>query len=257
MNIIIHLGFLRLLNSGDFLTYLALVLAYTAYVWSIDRDLKSWKSLFQSLDADLSYASEWLSNEYFEDTYKDKTSYSPRKIILPLFFESLPEIIRRGVAELPRITEDFVKNLSLFNERVGSFNCLLEQVRKAVSANPILTEKLNREFSKFNLHDNEFPDFDEFKKNVQNSAKDGIEIYYLAENIRRLNRVIHVNLIGNYNTKDRLHYLYTYIKTELFEITRSFDNRKPWFVKYKNYLVLTSIPTFIFIEWLFGTFLNK
>ena len=53
MIVALNLSFLEKIKSTDLLTYLALLLAYGAYTWTINRDLKSWKSLFVSFQADL------------------------------------------------------------------------------------------------------------------------------------------------------------------------------------------------------------
>lgn len=247
MNICFNINFLQEIKSGDLLTYLALLLAYIAYSWSVNRDLNSWKSLFVSLKADLDYAGQWLASEYSKETYQDKTSFSPRKIILPLSFESLPEIIRRGVAEFNWISTEFLNNLSLFNERVAAFNLMLDQVRKVVSSNPVLTEKLNDQLSELGLYNEEKPEFNEFKEKIRELKKDN-EVFYLAENIRRLNRVIHADLIGNKNSKDKLHYLYTKIREELEIILENFDKKRPFFIRFKWLMVLLSIPIFLLIE---------
>src|ERR1035437_3803897 len=113
MNICLNLGFLKEVGSADFLTYLLLLLAYFAYEWSVSRDLDSWKSLFISFKTELETYKQWLGNEYFAETYEDITSFDPRKIIFPLAFVSLPEIIRRGASEFPRISDKFINQLSL------------------------------------------------------------------------------------------------------------------------------------------------
>ena len=57
------------IRSGDLLKYLALVLAYIVYTWQVNRDFKSWKSLFVSFKKDLESQKKWLENEYFEGKY--------------------------------------------------------------------------------------------------------------------------------------------------------------------------------------------
>lgn len=247
MNFCLNLDFLLKIKSGDLLTYLALFLAYIAYVWSVNRDFRSWKSLFISLKADLKNQKQWLENEYFSETYNyDKSSFSPKKIIFPLSLESLSEIIRRGPKEFNWIRDEFVDQLSLFNERVEAFNKLLDQIRQVVSADPIVTERLIDQLNDLGFN-NEDIGFDEFKSQIRDKKRSN-EILYLAENIRRLNRAVHVNLIGNKNDEDKLHYLYSKITEELENILKIFDKKRPWFVRYKWLIVGVSIPLFILLE---------
>jgi len=53
MNICVIFQLFQEIRSADLLTYLALFLAYVAYVWSVNRDFDSWKSLFISFKNDL------------------------------------------------------------------------------------------------------------------------------------------------------------------------------------------------------------
>ena len=246
MNIYINLQFLNEIKSGDLITFLAVILAYIAYVWSVNRDLESWKSLFVSFKNDLHNQRPWLGSEYYKETYKDKNSYNPYKIIFPLSFESLPEIIRRGIAELPWISSKFAKRLSLFNERIIAFNNLLDYAKEIVTTNPLVTEKLKDKLNNLGL-DKGSIEFDDLKKKI-NEAKKTDEDFYLAEQIRRINKVIHVGMISNKNNEDKLCYLYNEINGELDKIIKNFDKKKPFFVKYKWIVILLSIIFFIFIE---------
>jgi len=234
------------IRSGDFLKYLALVLAYIAYTWSVNRDFNSWKSLFISFKNDLESQKEWLKNEYFEENYNDQDSFSPKKIIYPLSFESLPEIIRRGVEKLPNISEKFLIQISIFNERVIAFNSLLDQIKKINSANPITTEKLIDKLNDLGINDRNL-NFNEFKKQISQLKKED-DTLYLAENNRRLHRLLHVKLIGNKNKQDKLHFLYSEISKELEKILNNFDSLRPHFVRFKWVYVGISVPVFFFIE---------
>ena len=247
-NIIICFSFefIQEITTSGLLTYLALVLAYVAYTWSVNRDFDSWKSLFISFKNDLESQEAWLASEYFKETYEDKNSYNPYKIIFPLSFESLPEIIRRGVAEYSWISRKFINQLSLFNERIIAFNSLLDHMKKVVSANPTISEKLKDKLNDLGLDKNSVR-FDELKKKIFELKKDD-ETLYLAENIHRLNRIAHVKLIGNKNKKDKLHYLYCEITKELENILNNFDKKRPFFIRYKWLLIGLSVPLFIIIE---------
>lgn len=121
---------------------LILIFAFLVHAQYIDNDFRSWKSLFISFKNDLKGQKEWLNSEYFPETYKDKNTFNPFKIIFPLSFESLPEIIRKGVAQFTWISEEFMLNLSMFNKRVIALNSLLENVKLTVTANPVLSQKL-------------------------------------------------------------------------------------------------------------------
>lgn len=250
MDICFDLTFYKMIKAGDFITYLALVLAYIGFRWTVNRDFESWKSLLTSFKKDLESQNLWLGGEYFEETYKDKNSYSPAKIIYPLSFESLPEIIRRGSDDNVKISENFIGNLSIFNERIVAFNSLLENVKRVVSVNPIITEKLKDKLNDIGL-DNDNTDFTTFKKGICELKKED-DVFYLAENIRRLNRVIHVKLIGNRNNEDKLHCLYSKIKKETDFILKNFEKNKPWFIKHYKYCLVFSFLTFFFIEMFLG-----
>jgi len=251
MNICFNLQFIQEIiqeiESANLLMYLALVLAYLAYVWSVNRNLNSWKSLFVSFKKDLESQSAWLKNEYFKETYEDKNSYSPSKIIYPLSFESLPEIIRRGVDELPGISEGFINQLSMFNERIIAFNSALDQVKLICSADPIKSEILKDKLNKLGLNKKSV-EFSELKSKIF-SLKKKNEIFYLAENIRRLHKVIHTELIGNKGKQDGLHYLYSKITKEVNNILNNFDQKRPFFIRHKVFIIEISIPLFALIEF--------
>lgn len=249
MIILIDLNFLKEIKSTDLLTYSALLVALLAYCRSINRDLESWKSLLVSFKNDLKSQGGWLSNEYFEETYKDNMNYYPFKIIFPLSFESLPEIIRRGVAEFQWISDKFINNLSLFNERVVAFNSVLDHLKKVIAVNPLMTEKLIGKLSELCINNGDV-EFDDLKKKINELKKDD-EIFYLAENIRRLNRLVHVKLIGNKNKKDMLHYLHSEITEELESILKNFESKKPWYIRYEWVFIVISFAIFIFIELYF------
>lgn len=233
------------INSSDLLTYLALVLAYSAYVWSVERDFQSWKSLFISIKKEMETHKSWLSGEYFLKTYKDKNSYLPSKIIYPLSFTSIPEIIRRGASENPKISNDFIGLLSIFNERVNAFNSVLEQIRICSSSNPLLSEELIDKLKLIGLEDKNVS-YEDFKKKIF-SLKKKDKTYFLAENLHRLNKVIHLDLIGN-KKNGMLNFLYQKIDNDLNHILNSFEDQKPFFIKYKNLIILLSVVMFIFIE---------
>lgn len=246
MKFYIDLSFFSYVESQDFLTYLALLLAYAAYVWSVNRDLESWKSLFYSFQNDLEGQSAWLKSEYFSETYTDKYSFSPKKIIYPLSFESLPEIIRRGPNELSWISKKLMKQLSLFNERVIAFNSLLDQIKLINAADPVKTEVLIDRLNDLCI-DGDIS-FKDLKKSIA-ELKKREDIFYIAENLRRLNKILHVKVIGNKTSEDKLHFLYSEIWNELEKIIGYFDKRKPWFVVYKWQIIFASIPVFVLIEY--------
>ncbi len=248
MNPCLNLQFLSEIKSGDLLTFLVLILAYIAYAWSVNRDLEAWKSLFISFKNDLDSQKSWLGSEYFEGTYKDKNSFNPYKIIFPLSFESLPEIIRRGVAEFSWISSKFTNQISLFNERVIAFNDLLDHIKKTITADALTTERLKDKLNDLGL-DKDSVEFDDLKKKIFEAKKTDAD-FYLAEQVRRFNRIVHVDMIGNKSKEDKLHYLYYQINVELDKILENFDKKKPFFIKYKWLIILLSIVLFVFIELL-------
>jgi hypothetical protein len=236
-------------NLENLLTFVALLLAYIAYQWSVDRDLESWKSLFISLKKDLECQSSWLDSEYFAGSYRDKNSFNPYKIVYPLSFESLPEIIRRGIAEIGWIPESFLEKITLFNERVIAFNQVLDYMKLSCTSNPIVAERLKTRLNEIGL---EKPDvqFNDFKKKIHDDkSKD--EVLYLAEQTRRLNRILHTDLIGSQDKEDKLNYLYTEIIKELKDILDVFDRKKPFVIKYRNLMIIFSILIFVLLEFIF------
>lgn len=247
MGICINLQFLQEIKSADLLAYLVLLLAYTAYAWSVNRDFESWKSLFLSFKSDLKSQEPWLGGDgYSEETYNNKHSFSPANIIYPLSFESLPEIIRRGVAEFSWISNKFINNLSLFNERIIAFNSALDHIKKIISADPIMSEKLKDKLNDMGLNKEDI-EFDDFKKKIKELKKND-EILYLAENIRRLHRIVHVEIIGNKNKGDKLNYLYFEITKELENILNNFNKKKPFFIRYQKVIFIFSLLLFFLIE---------
>jgi len=238
--------FFQTIKSDDLLTYLALMLAYIAYTWSVNRGLEAWKSLFISFKNDIETQRDWLSSEYFKETYENKHSFNPYKIIFPLSFESMAEIIKRGASELPCLPKGFLSNLSIFNERVLALNDLLSYLKHSATSDPIVSERLKDKLNNLGLHD-EKVDFEKLKAEIfkkKNTDPD----FYLAEQVRRINRIIHSDMIGNKTQKDRLHYLFTKIDGDLNEIIKNFDKNKPFFIKHQKYIITGSAVLFYLIE---------
>ncbi|KKP79789.1 MAG: hypothetical protein A2271_02305 [Candidatus Moranbacteria bacterium RIFOXYA12_FULL_35_19] len=250
MIICIDLNFWKEIRSADLLTYFAVVLAFYGYCQVLSRDLESWKALFISLKSDLEILGKsWLGGDgYSQETYTDKKSFSPLKIIYPLKFESIPEIIRRGAKELPCISDKFIDHLTLFNERVIAFNSALDHIKKIVSTNPIMSEELNERLNGLGIKESEEKvKFNDFKNEIRNLKKKE-KIFHLAENIRRLHRAVHVEIIGNRDNQDKLNYLYHEITEELNEILDNFDKRKPVIIRYKVCIIIVSLFVFFMIE---------
>lgn len=224
------------LNLSSLLALVALLLTFFAYRWSVIRHFNSWKSLFISLKNDLYCQQAWLSTSYPHYSYKEV--YDPGKIIYPLSFTSLPQIIGKGVAELPNISNDFINNLSLFNERIIAFNSLLENVRQVITANPVLTQKMEEKLLDMGLDDRRIS-FEEFeislKKLVEpnNSLENSEyrEIYYLSKNIQALNKKIHAGLISTPEKLDGLNSLYLKINKETEEILKNFNKKIPFYIR--------------------------
>lgn len=237
------------------LTFVAFLVAYIAYVRSVDRDFESLRALLISFGKDLDYYEAWLGREgYSQETYKDKNSFCPVKPIYPLSNDSLAEILRRGVNDLRRASSNFSSRLSLFNERIIAFNSSLDQINWASTANPVLTEKLQEKLVDLGLRKTEDElSYESFKKSIEELKKDKLteDLYYLAENIRRLNRETHVGLISNRNNSDKLNYLYTEIKNELDSILINFDRNKPWWVYYLPATITILSALFILTMYFF------
>jgi len=241
-----ELNILFEVRSSDLLTYIALLLAYVAYCWSVRQGYDSWKSLFISFRHDLNSQKNWFSTEYSDHSYSDKNSYSPMKIIYPLSFESLHEIIKRGIGELRGVSTEFTECLSIFNERILAFNSILDHMKLIASANPQQTEELIDFLNELGLH-NDNIDFENFKKKIFETKKEK-NILYLAENCRRLNKILHIEVIGDRNSKSGLNHLYTRIINELTQVIDHFDSNIPPLIRYKWQIILVSIVIFMAIE---------
>lgn len=243
---IVDLSFLDKIKSQDLLTFGALVLAYFAYSKSIDDKYDSWKSLLLSLKADLDSQSQWLSTEYREESYRDKTAFSPRKIIFPLTFESLQEIIRRGASDF-NFSDEFINKISIFNERIDTFNKLLEQQRLTVSANSDLTQRTSYILDRIGALDAAvlYEDFINSFKKLRDSNPD---CYNLAERIFTLNKTIHVDIISNANNKSGLHNIYSYLQKEINTKIDNSQKLKPWYIRFRWAVLIVTIIIFFFVE---------
>lgn len=253
MEIYLNLGFLRDINSQDLLTYLALVLAYLAYVRSINRDLDVWYSLYLSFKEELRLFENWLGGEGYKSSteYRNKDSYSPYNIVFPLSFIALSEIIRRGTKELSWIPKEFGKHIIRFNNLVAAFNSVLEQIRLTCSANPTLSEQLYNKLRKFGLKEsNEDISFETFEQQIREMKKnkEDQETAYLADSIRRLNVMLHTGLISDKSRTDMLHSGLAVIKNETDLIIKKFDDCRPWFIRWQVPVLLASFGVFILIE---------
>lgn len=257
MSIFLHA---ELFNDIDcishLLTFIALVLAYVGFVWSVKKDFDSLYALLLSFQDDLKYAESWLGRDgYTKETYKDKKSFSPVKVIYPLAFESLSEIIRKGVGGSSGITRDFSEKLALFYERIIAFNSILDNQRMISCANPVLTERLQEKLNELGIKkDEEELSFESFKKSIEalKEDKNSEELYYFATDVRRTNYNLHVELIANEYNLDRLNYLYKEIRKELDLILLNFRKKQPPFVYYWPSFVTVSIILFVGIEYFFA-----
>jgi len=241
------------MNINSILTLVALLLAFFAYRWSVIRYFNSWKSLFISFKNDLNSQKAWLSTSYSHYSYKEV--YDPGKIIFPLSFESLPEIICKGVAELKGIPNDFINQLSLFNERILAFNSLLENIKQTVTANPVLTQKTEYKLLDIGLDDRRIS-FEQFENNliklIENTSSDEEKnIYYLAKNIQNLNKKIHVGLISVDSKEDGLHSLYIKIDKQIGDIINNFNKKIPFYIRngwlFPSILIIAYIVYSIYI----------
>lgn len=253
MEICLDLEFVQKIKSQDLLTYLALVLAYLAYVWSINRDLNAWQSLFISFKEELNLFGNWLGGEGYGSSseYRDKNSYSPYNIIFPLSFVALPEIIRKGPKEFNWIRKEFSEQLSVFNNRVAAFNSVLDRIKHVCSANPVLSEQLYNKLRKLGLKERDedlsFENFIQQIKEMQNKENE-LEMAFLADSIRRLNVILHTSLISDKSRSDMLHSGLISIQNEIDLIITKFDDHRPWFVRWQIPIILASLGIFLLIE---------
>lgn len=237
---------------NNLLTLIALILAFFAYRWSVIRYFDSWKSLFISFKNDLYSQKNWLSTPYSHYSYKE--AYDPGKIIFPLSFESLPEIICKGVAEVSGISNEFINQLSLFNERILAFNSLLDNIKQTITADPILTKKTEYKLLDIGLSDRRIT-FEQFESKLEKlientNSEEEKNIYYLAKSIQSLNKTIHVGLISVAEKEDGLHSLYVKINGQVDVIINNFNKKIPLYIR-KWWL----LPSFLIIIYIIIIFI--
>ncbi len=223
-----------------------MLLAYLAYVKSINDKYESWKTLLLSFRADLNAQESWLATGY--SSYNNKDSYSTYKVILPLSFESLKEIIKRGANDNDlRFTEEFIKKISIFNERVEGFNKLLDQQRLVVTSDPVMLFKLDKKLTDFGLYNRDISD-DLFIKSVENNLKSDQDLYALARNIWVINEHIHVRLISNKDNENGLFSLRIFILNEIENKINKLEFIKPWYIQKSDIIWIFSLIIFLLIE---------
>ncbi len=229
-----------------------MLLAYIAYVKSVGDKYRSWRSLLLSLKADLESQASWLSTEYFQDSYKDKWSYSPGKTVYALSFESLKEMIRRGVSDSDVLPLELNSKFSIFYNRIEAFNQMLSYQQRMIANNPGLNVKLNLRLNEFGLMNSDVTEF-EFENKLNSLKQESIDLYGLTMQLRAVNEAIHVKLIGNRSQNSSLSYLYQVIYDNLSKILvdNEYQRLIPWYIRYMGRIVIISFIAFYLIERFF------
>lgn len=247
IKVVLDITFLEKVKSSDLLTFIALVLAYFAYVKNVEDKYKSWKSLLVSLKADIDCQSPWLFSSYSHVSILPKVWYSPAKVVYPLVFDSLKEIIRRGASDSSVLPPELNNLLSIFNERIEAFNQLLEHHRKLVTSNSTQSHNLQKILEGLGLSDSAVSD-QEFNQRVISIKNTDNESYALSQNIAGINNALHAGLIGSDADKSSLNSLVLEINSTITEKLGNFSKIMPWFVKYKWYILFLWVIIFFLIE---------
>lgn len=243
----IDLGFLNNISVTNLLAFMAISFAYLAYAKSLNDKYDSWKSLLFSLKADFESQKAWLSTEYTKECYKDKMAYSPRKIIFPLSFGSVQEIINRGAVDIG-FSEEFINKISIFKERVDAFNELLNRQAIMTSANPSSTNKTVNALDKIGVCDCSIP-YDNFIRSLETDLKiSDQDSYNFAKRLFAINEAVHIEIISNKNNEAGLHSMYIFLKKEIENKINNIEESKPLYLKFKWLILIFSIAVYIFIE---------
>lgn len=249
MSVTINFDWLSNLSVEGILTSLAILLAFIAYRKSVKDKYDSWRSLLESFLDELKAQSSWLASEYHSD-HTEKMFYSPYKAVFKISFESAKEITRRGISDLIVISSDLRNNIAIFNERVEAFNALLDYQRSIITANPILSYKLE-EFLEDNGLRKASVNYSVFEQKIEqlknSNKKEDLEMYALAKEILWINRAIHIHLIGDKSRLDSLCYLWHSIRTEIEQILENFESRLPWYIKTKIVILISIVFSIFFL----------
>lgn len=227
------------IQAADLLTYIAIILAFMGYVKLELDKLNGWKALLHSFKDELEVHAHWISSEYSND-YFDPNSYVAGKVVHPLAFDSLSEIIRRGMADLPIFSKGFTHKIVLLNERIAAFNSLLRTIQ--LSATTDVQSAIKGARALQNYKDDE----GEFKKMLSKLPE---RTKYFAMNLFLYHKMLHVNLIGNNSSEYSLYSLSTSIYKEVFERLDGFERFMPWYIRYKWQIIILSVPLFGLIEY--------
>lgn len=246
MILTIDFNFLRNITATDLLTFLAIILAYLAYRKTIKDKYDSWESLLFSLKADFKSQEAWLSTEYIKENYKDKTAFSPRKIIFPLSFGSVQEIINRGATDIG-FSEEFINKISIFKERVDTFNELLTRQAMMSSTNPYITQKVVDALDKIGACDSSVS-YENFISSLESLKNSDQESYNFAKRLHAINTSIHAEIISNKNNEDGLHSLYLFLKEEIENKINNMEKSQPWYIRFNGWILILATIVFVVIE---------
>lgn len=243
--------YLSSIKSEDLITFIALLLALLAYRKSVLDKYESWRALLQSFLDELASQSSWIGGVYVNN--KEKSWFSPERIVFKLSFESAKEIARRGISDSRVISKELYQQISLFNERVEAFNQQLDYQMHTITANPVLSGHLQDFLENNGLRKRTvlFPRFlstiDGLKTSNKKADRDS---NFLAHSLYLINDVIHNQLIGNGGRSDSLNYLYNLLSKEIGNKLTEQEKQLPIFFRklYFGLIILLSCLIFLFIE---------
>lgn len=233
-------------KTGDLLALVALMLALIAYRKSVLDKYESWKALLQSFLDELNTQSPWIDGVYANA--HEKNWFSPNKIVFKLSFESALEISRRGISDSKIISKEMYGKISLFNERVVAFNQQLDYQMHTITSNPRISGDLLEYLEEEGLSRDKVS-FPRFSLAVDNLEKNKAtkEQYHLATSLYNINNTIHNQLIGNGLGEDSLSFLYQYLKAEIEEKLKDYEQNIPWYFKRKNLFTIVIVMLFVFL----------
>jgi len=136
--------------------------------------------------------------------------YDPSKLVYPLTFESVKAILQKGRPPF-FIGEEFLKKLAIFNERIHAFNHLLN-----AQINNYIFNDSNKQLTK--------------------------------EKAFFINKVIHLQLIGNLNT-GTLYFFHRYFDKEVSVILSIWKYKIPWHIKYPFLVFFISFFIYVIIDF--------
>lgn len=237
------------IKSGDLITFIAFILAISAYRKSVFDKYTSWKALLQSFLDELNAQSSWIGGIYINS--QDKEWFSPDKIVFKLSFESALEIARRGISDALIISKDLYQQISLFNERIVAFNQQLDYQMNSITGDSVLSGNLQNFLENNGLRKRTvlFPVFSLSVNNLLTSKnKTDRDMYHLAFRLYLINNAIHNQIIGNDGHSDSLNYLYNSLQQEISGKLAEYEKKLPIVIRKSVFILIVILLCLLFLS---------